>query len=79
MSVKFIWINANEKCYNEENGIAIAKENCNPQLETVVKRNASSAGLGATQEQLTFEGLTPVAFTSGFPKLLRRTLIVLMR
>ena len=43
---------------------ATANIHYNPQLETLVKCDASRSGLGAALEQLTVDGWKPIAFTS---------------
>ena len=58
-----------ENCFIEvTNRIANATENShyNPQLETLVRCDASHSGLGAALEQLTVDEWKPIAFTSRF-------------
>ena len=65
----FIWTKLQGNCFIEiKNRIANATEKSHykPQLETRVKNDASRSGLGAALEQLTVDGLEPIAFTSRF-------------
>ena len=68
-SSKFIWTAEHEKCFKEiKTRIANATANShhNPQLETLVKCDASRSGLGAALEQLTVDGWKPITFASRF-------------
>ena len=66
---EIIWTEEHENYFNElKNRIANATENShyNPQLETLVKCDASRSGLVVALKQLTVDGWKPIALTSRF-------------